>query len=204
MFVFMIVLNSLCLSLPWQEIRPVRLPNNNTNNSNNNDDENYKYTEISEHLFLRVVYLIFQAFFVFIAALNLVSDGYVYYFLSIRNTLEFFFAVASFVYIVLAIIFEASSGDLIGISEITAFALGLAVVRLISALWKFNVLVNLFYTVIATIFNSIPLTGVLLVIFLHYGLVGTLLFRNVRTGKAINYRLEGECIYNVIVCWIVL
>jgi len=175
----MIVLNSLCLSLPWQEI------------------QSDGYREISSHVFLRVVYIIFQAFFVFVAALNLVSDGYVFYFLSIRNTLEFCFAVASFVYIVLAIIFEASDRDLIGISGITAFALGLAVVRLISALWKFNVLVNLFYTVIATIFNSIPLNGVLLVVFLHYGLVGTLLFRNVRTGRAINYRLECEDIHNI-------
>ena len=169
-FVLMIVLNSLCLGWPWQEI---------TRDG---------YTEIDKHLFLRVLYIIFQVFFVLIAALSLVSDGYVFYFLSIRNTLEFCFAVASFVYIVLATGFEISDGNTIGISGITAFALGLAVVRLISALWKFNVLVNLFYTVIATIFNSIPLTGVLLVVFLHYGLVGTLLFRNVRTGKAINYR----------------
>jgi len=178
-FVLIIVLSSLLLSVPWREIKQSDDHGNNIA---------AKYTAINDYLFLRVLYILFQVFFVFIAGLNLVSDGYVFYFLSSRNTFEFFFAVASSVYIVLAIVFEARGERFIGISGITDFALGLAVVRLISALWKFNVLVNLFYTVIATIFNSIPLTGVLLVVFLHYGLVGTLLFRNVRTGKALNYR----------------
>lgn len=169
----MIILNSLLLSVPWKEIT----------GHGTVPDENVRY--------LPILYIIFQVFFVSLVLLHLISDGYVYYFLSVRNTLEFLFAVASIAYIILAIIYEClddhnQKNSLIIV--LTNFALGLAVVRLISALWKFNVLLNLFYTVIATVINSIPLFGVLLVVFFHYALVGTLLFSNIRTGEAINYR----------------
>ena len=171
--VLMIVLNSLLLSVPWKEL-----------------DKSGSYVQDESVLYLRVLFIIFQAFFVLFVILNLLSDGYVYFFLSVRNTVEFLFAVASMAYIIFAIIFESVDDDKKDsmIVELTDFALGLAVVRLINGLWKFNVLVNLFYTVIATVINSIPLLGILLVVFFHYALVGTLFFSNVRTGDAIDYR----------------
>ena len=171
--VFMIVLSSLLLSLPWKQL---------------NDDG--KSVPDESLLYLRILFTIFQAFFVLSVVLHLLSDGYVYFFLSVRNTVEFIFAVVSVAYIILAVIFECLDGNQKEsvIVPLTALALALTVVRLINALWKFNVLVNLFYTVIATLINSIPLLVVLLVVFFHYALVGTLLFSNVRTGDAINYR----------------
>lgn len=173
--VFLIVLNSLLLSVPWKRIEE-------------GDNENYgKYMPDNDFLYLRILFIIFQAFFVVFVLINLISDGYIYFFLSVRNTVEFLFAVASVAYIIFAVIFETFNDPSL-IVDLTDFALALTIVRLINALWKFNVLVNLFYTVIATVFNSIPLLGVLLVVFFHYGLVGTLFFSNVRTGDAINYR----------------
>lgn len=171
--VCMIVVNSLLLCVPWKELRSdgTFVPDDNT-------------------LYLRILFIIFQACFVFFVVLNLLSDGYVYFFLSVRNTVEFLFAVASVAYIIFAVTFELLNDDQKDslIKALTDFALGLSVIRLINGLWKFNVLVNLFYTVIATVINSIPLLGILLVVFFHYGLVGTLFFSNVRTGDAINYR----------------
>ena len=171
--VFMMVLNSLLLSVPWKEL----------------DDDGTSVPDESL-LYLRLLFIIFQAFFVLFVVLHLLSDGYVYFFLSVRNTVECLFAVASVAYIILAVTFESLHSDQKNsiIVPLTDLALGLTVVRLINALWKFNVLVNLFYTVIATVINSIPLLVVLSVVFFHYALVGTLLFSNVRTGDAINYR----------------
>ena len=171
--VLMIILNSFLLCVPWKELK-----------------SDGKFEPAENVYYLRILYIVFQAFFVSLVILHLTSDGYVYYFLSVRNTVEFLFAVASVAYIILAITYEFLDNDQKNelIVELTDFALGLAVIQLISALWKFNVLVNLFYTVIATIINSIPLLGVLLVVFFHYALVGTLLFSNIRTGEAINYR----------------
>lgn len=173
----MIVLNSFLLSVPWKKLKDdgATVPNENL-------------------LYLRLLFIIFQAFFVLSVVLHLLSDGYVYFFLSARNTVEFLFAVASVAYIILGITFECLNSDQKNsvIVPLTALALGLTVVRLINALWKFNVLVNLFYTVIATVINSIPLLVVLSVVFFFYALVGTLLFSNVRTGDAINYRY---CVY---------
>ena len=167
----MTVLNSLLLAVPWKIL-----------------EDDGKYMPDNDLLYLRIVFIIFQAFFVLSVVLHLLSDGYEYFFLSVRNAMEFLFAVASVAYIILAIIFEALDDDekdsVIG--PLTNMALGLAIVRLINALWKFNVLVNLFYTVIATVINSIPLLVVLLVVFFHYALVGTLLFSNVRTGDSID------------------
>ena len=170
---FIIILNSLLLSFPWKKLK---------DDGANVPDENL--------LPLRILFIIFQAFFVLSVMLHLLSDGYVYFFLSARNTVEFLFAVASVAYIILAITFECLNREQKNsiIVPLTDLALGLTVVRLINALWKFNVLVNLFYTVIATVINSIPLLVVLLVVFFLYALVGTLLFSNVRTGDAINYR----------------
>lgn len=171
--VLMIVLNSLLLSVPWKELK---------------SDGNWE--PVKSVLYLRILFIIFQAFFVLSVLLNLLSDGYVYFFLSVRNTVEFLFAVASVAYIILAITFESLDNNQKNslIVALTDFALALTIVRLINALWKFNVLVNLFYTVIATVINSIPLLGILLVVFFHYGLLGTLFFSNVRTGDAIDYR----------------
>ena len=170
--VLMIVLNSLLLAVPWKEP----------------SDENGKFVAVEGILYLRILYIVFQVFFVLFVLLNFISDGYDYFFLSTRNTLELMFAMASIAYICFAVTFECVDDKKSLIVELTNFALGLSVVRLISALWKFNVLVNLFYTVIATVINSVPLFGVLMVVFFHYALVGTLLFSNVRTGDAIDYR----------------
>ena len=170
--VLMIVLNSLLLSVPWKQL-----------------EDDGTCVPDNDRLYLRVLFIIFQAFFVLSVILHLLSDGYVYFFLSVRNGVEFLFAVASVIYIILAVTFEILDDDRQKsiIVPLTNLALGLTVVRLINALWKFNVLVNLFYTVIATVINSIPLLVVLLVVFFAYGLVGTLLFSNVRTGHAIDY-----------------
>ena len=170
----MIVLNSLLLSVPWKKL----------------DDETKETVPDENLLHLRILFIVFQVFFVFSVVLHLLSDGYVYFFLSARNTVEFLFAVASVAYIILAVTFECLNNaqkDSV-IVPLINLALGLTVVRLINALWKFNVLVNLFYTVIATVVNSIPLLVVLSVVFFFYAMVGTLLFSNVRTGDAINYR----------------